>query len=100
MTEVINLAAVREQREATPPTVTAEGEARCISCGHKWHASAPIGVRWLECPACNLPKGLFVHPFAAPEGGYQWKCRCGCDVFYIVPDSVRCLSCGSEQTGY
>ncbi len=99
MSEVVSLAAVRESREPEPAP-HAQGEARCIGCGHKWQAVAPTGVHWLECPACSLTKGVFAYPFAAPEGGYQWRCNCGCDVFYIVPAAVRCLSCGSEQTGY
>lgn len=70
------------------------GRARCLVCRHEWAAAAETGTVWMECPACGANKGHFVVPCAQSEGGEQWICKCGCDVFFITPDAVRCCNCG------
>lgn len=75
-----------------------EGAARCISCQHEWHAVAPVGTHVLECPACSLPKGRFVHKLK--RGEQTWTCNCGCELFSIAPQiGPYCINCGAEQDG-
>lgn len=92
---VISLAKVREDR-----TPTMDGPARCVACGHRWDTSAAQGVTWIECPACQTRKGLFVGPCGPPVGGYYWRCQCGCEAFYLTPVDTRCCQCGLAQEGY
>lgn len=69
-----------------------QGPARCIACRHEWHAVAPVGVGWLECPGCGLQHGHFVQP--AQRDGEHWVCNCGCDTFFIMPVGPYCAQCG------
>lgn len=52
---VINLAQAEADRE---PHLS--GKARCLACKHEWVAVAPVGVVWMECPACTLERGRYV----------------------------------------
>lgn len=27
-----------------------EGDVRCLTCRHEWHAVVPVGVVWMQCP--------------------------------------------------
>jgi len=72
------------------------GEARCLDCKHTWAAVAPLGVIWLECPACSLVRGRFVNYVA--RGDHYWECNCGNDLFKVTPDFIYCPNCGQEQT--
>lgn len=76
------------------------GKARCLHCRREWEAVAPVGtVSGLECPECNLPKGVLVGLVGAAEGKQVWTCNCDCNVFYLTPDAINCLNCGATQTG-
>ena len=70
------------------------GEAKCLACGHKWHAVAPIGTTELDCPECETWKGVFCG-FTAPET--IWECNCGNQHFYIDPIGAMCAKCGTRQ---
>lgn len=72
------------------------GKARCCSCKHDWMAVSPVGTDWLECPACYLMKGRYMHP-ALPDADNIWQCACGCDVFHITRLAAYCINCGTEQ---
>lgn len=73
------------------------GEALCTSCRHAWVAVSPVGTDWLECPACGLFKGRYIHPAIPKSGEEIWECACGCDVFRITPKEAFCISCGLRQ---
>ncbi len=98
--EIVNLSDKRRERQATQEAQHITGKARCIACKHEWQAVAEVGAVWLECPECATGKGLFLGPCSPPEGGYMWRCNCGCDVFFIVPEAVKCCQCGAQQSGY
>ncbi len=69
-----------------------QGQVRCLSCHCSWQAVAPEGVvSGLECPRCSLLHGVFIC-LVAPD--YCYRCRCGCDLFFIVPEGGMCLRCG------
>jgi hypothetical protein len=76
------------------PDTHISGEARCLSCKHKWVAVAPVETVWLECPACALEHGRFYYHFE-PEA--HWQCGCGNDLFYCSDDGVVCPCCGKWQ---
>ena len=95
MAEVVDLASIREAKKIDGYMV---GEARCLSCGHKWVSVAPIGVLWLECPECHCMKGRYVHPNERDVP--HWKCNCGNDLFYVTPDGYYCPNCGEWAEGF
>ena len=70
----------------------AEGPARCMNCGHKWHAVAPVGTWGLECSHCGTFKGVFEYLFR--ETGYSWVCKCGGELFMCAPYGALCIVCG------
>lgn len=80
-----------KQREQPHKT----GEARCMSCAHQWIAVAPIGVTWMECPACSAEKGYFIYPCL--RDGNHWTCNCGNDLFQITQEGTYCPNCGNWQ---
>lgn len=80
-----------------------EGPAQCIACKHRWAAAAPVGVRWLECPACGTMRGTWRHAVEASPGDYEFSCNC-CGgnaltainrkgLFYLM-----CMGCGVDHT--
>lgn len=69
------------------------GPARCIQCGHQWSAVSPVGTAELECPKCKTMKGVFLYP-TAPRADAMWRCNCGSDLFYIIPEGCQCYQCG------
>lgn len=71
------------------------GEARCLSCGHRWAAVAPVGADWLECPQCGLEKGVFSFPYR--REGPHLECNCGNDLFHVTPEGVYCPNCNTSQ---
>ena len=87
---VVSLAAARQERGPHR-----EGPARCTACAHEWHAVAPVGASWLECPSCHTARGLF--RFGPPIPG-AWHCRCGCDALAITPGGILCHACGARQS--
>ncbi len=90
MAEIVDLADRRADR-----TPHLSGEARCMLCGHEWQAVAPVGVPWLECPACRYMKGHF--KYAVQRSGVEWTCQCGNDLFRVTPDGYYCPGCGAWQ---
>lgn len=69
------------------------GKARCLRCGHKWEAVAPIGASaCLTCPSCGAHRGEFVAN--VERDGEHWRCDCGCEVFRIRRDGIYCGYCG------
>jgi len=83
----------------------AQGTAKCLDCGEKWQAVAPIGDFTMECPKCQTYRGVWMGTFGAAQGtafDEHWVCNCGCDVFHITAksgtfDSIVCLKCGAAQ---
>lgn len=77
------------------------GFARCLSCKHEWQAVTPEGlIAGFECPACGLMHGV-LQGLCEPENGTRWVCKCGCDLYYILPtNGCQCLMCGVIQTGF
>jgi len=75
------------------------GEARCVSCGHKWIAVTSIGdYSGIECPVCKLMKGILIY---GVEPDITWTCKCGCDVFCLSgKGNLLCWQCGLAQTGH
>jgi hypothetical protein len=98
MPETISLADERDRRK--PAEVHLEGPALCLVCDHRWEAVVPPGTVWLECPSCRTEKGVFTGPCYPHEGGYLWRCNCGCELFQITPSALRCYHCGLAAEGY
>ena len=78
-----------------PPMMN--GHGKCMACSHEWTARVPIGTWELECPECGLWKGLMMGFVNPAEGELLRECRCGCQAFYVTPDGVHCLLCGTTQ---
>lgn len=73
------------------------GEAKCLTCEHKWVAVAPAGTTWLVCPECQTLKGRFIYPHHVSPGAYFWMCECGNELFIAHEDGFMCPNCGLEQ---
>ncbi len=78
-----------------------EGPAKCLACGHEWHAVGPTGVvNDLECPECSLPRGARKTTLE-PEGGVVWRCNCGNDYFLLLMTGApMCANCGLRATSW
>ena len=76
------------------------GEAKCLKCKHEWVAVALVGKTDLQCPKCELYTGVFMGNCSPKVGDKVWRCNCGCDVFQIYPDEIRCLNCGLHQYNF
>ena len=79
------------------------GPAKCVGCGHRWVAVAPVGTVWLDCPSCLSPKGHAHHAFAAPDGAAVLVCNtCPSEALeaYIHAGRayVMCMGCGADLT--
>jgi hypothetical protein len=72
------------------------GVAVCLECHHRWAATAPAGTYCnLECPACGLHRGVFDRGFGPSADQPHCVCLvCGCNLFFIRTDGVRCFCCG------
>jgi hypothetical protein len=99
MSTVIDLASVREERKPHW-----SGPCVCIGCRHEWvgTGTAPYEGN-LQCPACELPKGVVKYPFGAAEGDMVLTCsHCtGEALTAYMRDGhhyVRCMGCGSDLT--
>lgn len=79
--------------DSSDPHLT--GRARCLGCKHEWEAVAPVGPVQLECPACGLVRGRFI--YNVMHDGDHWHCKCGNDLFRIMPDGTYCHACGTWQ---
>lgn len=92
MGEVIQLFAPEEMMS---------GPAMCLSCGHEWVATAPVGAMAAECPECKLERGVFVGLVLASDGGMVWACNCKNTFFQFVrDDGWRCVVCGMRHTEF
>jgi Zn finger protein HypA/HybF involved in hydrogenase expression len=91
--EIIPLQQAKEERE---PHLS--GKARCLACKHEWIAVAPMGVTWLECPACSLERGRYVAQVKKEVP--HWHCDCGNNLFYVTENGYYCPNCGLDQTGF
>jgi hypothetical protein len=87
--------------EPADPHMT--GEAKCLCCGDKWVAVAPVGTRFLERAKCGTFQGVWHNPVGAQEGDLQFYCAsCGGEAltafkrgghFYLL-----CMGCGIDHT--
>lgn len=71
---------------------TLSGEAKCLECGHEWHATAEIGDYELHCPKCGTMKGVFIYA-TQPRRELVWGCQCGCQLFYVMHEGAQCFRC-------
>lgn len=73
----------------------ASGESKCLACGYKWVAVAPVGVVELKCPECETMRGVWSQPLV-PDA-YVWYCHeCGNDIHFATKDYLCCARCGSR----
>lgn len=98
MSEVINFAAAKEERQ---PHIA--GDFVCVGCRHEWTGVAPFGRRWFDCEKCGLPKATVKHPFAAATGDLELRCvDCGGEALTAYKRAgkfwVRCMGCGNDLT--
>lgn len=92
MANVIDFSAAKAERQPH-----SAGNARCLDCKHEWEAIAPVGVIWMECPACSLVRGRFIGQHE--RQGSEWICHCGNDLFHITPQGPYCPNCGEWVEG-
>ena len=95
---VISLAKAREERE--PHWA---GKCICLGCRHEWVGVGPVGVTTgLQCPECDLPKGVTKNLFGSDEGDPTLVCNCGCEALTAYKNGahlyVRCMACGNNLT--
>lgn len=69
------------------------GPAICTECGHEWQAVMvkERDAELMECPSCRKFFGVMRGP-QVPDT--MWRCKCGSNLFYLVPDGHQCRSCG------
>jgi Zn finger protein HypA/HybF involved in hydrogenase expression len=88
---VVNLAHFRKQEHVN-------GNAKCLSCDHEWHATAKVGTTWLECEKCGTMKGRFKNPIV--RGKTLYHCECGNELFQISENGIYCPMCGTEHNPF
>lgn len=100
---LVSLAQLRASRESKLKALQdlnmVEGEAFCLNCQAKWHARAPSGTEYMQCPECHLVKGKFFLPFMKTDKRH-WVCDCGNSLFSVTVDSIYCPNCGKDQEFY
>lgn len=89
---------VLEFKKPEPAEQTAQGEAFCIQCDHRWQAVAPTGVVDLECPNCKTMKGHFTYLCMPEEGTEVRECDCGNQFFILTRIGHMCPNCGIYQS--
>ena len=61
-----------------------------------------MGVMFVDCPSCDLPKGTPKHPFGGAVGDTVFACNCGCEaltVYFRKGDfRIMCMGCGANHT--
>lgn len=97
---VISLAAKRAEREPHW-----EGACVCVACRHEWRAVGALGTfTGLQCPSCELPKGVVKYFFGADAGDMELRCDCGCEALTAYKRArdglkvLRCMNCGTDLT--
>lgn len=95
---VISFQKAKEEREPHW-----SGTCKCIGCGHEWVGVAPMGVMFVDCPSCELPKGHPKYPFGGGEAGDAvFTCNCGSEALtaYYRGNRFRlqCMACGTDHT--
>ena len=68
------------------------GPARCLDCGAKWEAVAPIGMTVIDCPKCGAQKGARLA--MVQKEGAHWTCVCGNALYFIQEEGSYCPNCG------
>jgi len=69
------------------------GNAKCLSCNYEWIAVAEIGNPYLECPECELLKGVF---YSIIFPNTVVACKCGCPTYYTtIEGEFFCSLCGT-----
>jgi hypothetical protein len=81
-----------------PPDPHMTGMVKCLSCRHEWVAVRPVGMVWLDCPACSLHMGRSMGPVDYSEPQLVWNCNCGNDLFYLTKKAAECCVCGLSHT--
>lgn len=92
MGDVVDFSKEKQEREPH-----AEGLAKCMQCGHEWHAVAPVGQLDLDCPSCGTYHGVFKGQFV-PEGQLVYFCECRNDLFNQLENGfLFCPHCGTTH---
>lgn len=91
MTKIVDLQAKKLKRDHH-----VNGEARCLHCGYEWQDVAPVSTYYLDCPSCDLHKGVWIGGMLPDESKPLWHCKCGSAFFYNIPAGWRCCGCGAE----
>lgn len=95
---VIDFSAARKERQPHW-----QGTVLCLGCHHEWEAVGEMGKHVaIDCPSCDMPKGVVKYPFSACVGDLELRCDCGCECLtaYVRQGfkRVRCMACGSDLT--
>lgn len=71
----------------------------CALCGHREPVCiAPLGVKNFECVKCGRMSSQRENPVQPGDGVWRAKCSvCGCQQFSVMPRSLMCSACGTEQ---
>lgn len=101
MADVVDFSAARAERE--PHWA---GSCVCLGCRHEWTGVGPIGaVVALECPSCQLRKGVVKCLFGGQVGDAVLHCTdCGSEAMTVYRRAIdglkmfRCMGCGSDLT--
>lgn len=76
----------------------ATGPAVCLSCDHKWIATAPAGRCILECPECHLYKAVRQGLYEPRPEDLVWTCQtpeCEGQLFWAMEHALMCIRCGA-----
>lgn len=96
----MSVISLTDEREKRSPHWS--GPCVCLGCKYEWVGVAPVGVMFVDCPSCGLPKGHPKHPFGAQEGDMFFQCLCGSEALTAYKRKGRfhiiCMACGASQT--
>ena len=106
MSEVVDFENARKKREEAVDDRSSHWAGRCVcmGCRHEWEGVGPIGNHeGLNCPSCELPKGVIKFLFGGAEGDMTLTCAsCGGEALtaYLRKGRqyVRCMACGHDLT--
>ncbi len=75
------------------------GTAKCVHCGFQWTATADLDMANLECPRCQLKRGVWygIH-VTDREEQHHFTCVCGNTFFELRPRDILCIDCGEVHS--
>jgi hypothetical protein len=72
-----------------------EGKAKCTHCHLIWDAVSSADLANLECPRCQLKRGVWYGLQVTDRDEEHFTCCCGNTFFELRPPDILCIDCGT-----